>query len=404
MKHALLCLCILLGGISGWAQKKTNDITKTVQRQLIMAEAGDTIRLGPGKFTAVSTLSLDDKKDIVLLGAGMDKTFISFKKQQEGAEGIRVSGCKNIVLKDFSVEDAKGDAIKVINTEGISFVGVRTAWTGKPSKKNGAYGLYPVSCEKVLVDDCEAIGASDAGIYVGQSHQIIVKNSRAYKNVAGIEIENSTQAEVFKCEATGNTGGILVFDLPGLPKKKGGDVRVYDNHVYENNLKNFAPKGNTVADIPPGTGIMILAASGVEVFNNRIEHNRTVNMSIVSYYMTERPFKDPEYDPYPSAINIHDNTFLKEKKRPTFSKKIGLLLYTKFKRQVPDILYDGIVNPKMAGANGLLEGQYQICIKDNGDATFANLDAENNFKNITRDLSLYNCEHQAIEPVSMSRK
>ena len=64
----------------------------------------------------------------------------------------------------------------------------------------------------MLIDSCVAIGASDAGIYVGQSENIIVKNSIAEFNVAGIEIENSYYADVFNNYASNNTGGILVFD------------------------------------------------------------------------------------------------------------------------------------------------------------------------------------------------
>ena len=44
----------------------------------------------------------------------------------------------------------------------------------------------------VLVDGVVAIGASDAGIYVGQSRNVVVKNSRAEYNVAGIEIGNDS--------------------------------------------------------------------------------------------------------------------------------------------------------------------------------------------------------------------
>ena len=35
--------------------------------------------------------------------------------------------------------------------------------------------LYPVESTNVLIDGCVAIGASDAGIYVGQSQNIIVQ-------------------------------------------------------------------------------------------------------------------------------------------------------------------------------------------------------------------------------------
>ena len=64
--------------------------------------------------------------------------------------------------------------------------------------------------QNVLIDGCVAIGASDAGIYVGQSQNIIVKNSIAQYNVAGIEIENSFYADVFD-NLTSHTGGILVL-------------------------------------------------------------------------------------------------------------------------------------------------------------------------------------------------
>ena len=46
---------------------------------------------------------------------------------------------------------------------------VRTEWTRGPHTENGAYGIYPVQTENVLIDESVAVGASDAGIYVGQS-------------------------------------------------------------------------------------------------------------------------------------------------------------------------------------------------------------------------------------------
>src|SRR3546814_1386139 len=90
-------------------------------------------------------------------------------------------------------------------------------WTGGPSTDNGAYGLYPVQVDNVLIEDSVVKGASDAGIYVGQSTNIIVRNNRAEGNVAGIEIENSTGADVYGNTTTGKTGGILVFKIGRAP-------------------------------------------------------------------------------------------------------------------------------------------------------------------------------------------
>ena len=234
---------------------------KRVQAALINAKPGEVIELGAGRFDCRATLSLD-VSGVTVRGQGPDRTILTFTEQGAGTggEGILVTSKENVVIEDLAVEDAKGDAIKVQGTRRIVFRNVRTEWTGGPKETNGSYGLYPVQCTGVVIDGCTAIGASDAGIYVGQSEDIVIRNSTARQNVAGIEVENSTRADVFDNLATDNSGGILVFALPDLPKKDGRHCRVFRNRVLANNHANFAPKGNTVATVPPGTGIMVMAA------------------------------------------------------------------------------------------------------------------------------------------------
>ena len=364
-----------------------DSIRKKIQSRFIMAEDGETIELGEGRYVIDATLSMEGKKNITIRGKGMDRTILSFKGQSSGAEGIRISNCSGITLEDFSAEDAKGDIIKAMHVTGITFRRVRAAWTGKMSSKNGSYALYPVSCEKVLIEECVARGASDAGIYVGQSRTIIVRNSKAYENVAGIEIENSIDADVYANEAYNNTGGILVFDLPDLELKRGGNCRVYNNRVRENNTKNFAPKGNIVGKVPQGTGIILLAANNVEIFNNEITNNRTVGTSIVSYYISENPIKDISYYPYPVAVNIHDNSYSRKRQRATMKGRMGKLYRFKlrFGKDVPDIVYDGIPDEKLLDAGKQYPPEKRICVQNNKGASYANIDAANNFKNISRD-------------------
>ncbi len=380
------------------------DIQKRLQTEMIMAEDGAVIEIEAGTFDLTRSLSLQDKKNITIRGKGMDQTILSFKNQSDGAEGIRVSKAKNIKIENLTVQDSKGDCIKTMNVDGITFKNVKVAWTGKPNKNNGAYGLYPVSCNNVLIEGCVATGASDAGIYVGQSKNIIVRNCKAYYNVAGIEIENSIMADVYNNEAYQNTGGILIFDLPDLVQKKGGNVRVYNNLVKENNYKNFAPKGNIVAKVPDGTGIMILATNHVEVFNNQIIDNRTVGTSIVSYYITENPIEDSSYYPYPTGIYIHDNTYQRKPMKPTMQGRIGKMyrFKLKFGKDAPDIVYDGIVDPKTLDENGQVKPAYRICIRDNGNATFANIDAAHDFKNISNSLTPHDCQIDEIKATKLS--
>ncbi len=369
------------------------DVQKKLQRQFIMAKDGSTIKIEAGTFAISSTISLEGKKNIVIEGEGMDKTILNFATQTEGAEGIRVSNCENIIIRNLNVQESKGDAIKTMNVKNIVFQKVKTEWLGEPDEKNGGYGLYPVQCQGVTIDACEAIGASDAGIYVGQSQDIKVFNCKAHHNVAGIEIENSINAEVFDNEASNNTGGILVFDLPDLIQKKGGNVKVYHNNIHHNNFRNFAPKGNIVATVPAGSGVMILATNNVEIFDNQIINNNSASCSIVSYYMTEIAIKDKDYYPYPTNITIRNNVFERENMRFQGKGRMKLLYKYKlrFGKNIPHIIYDGIVDKNTLDENGKVKTNARICIFDNKNATFANLDAENGFKNIDKDITKFAC-------------
>ena len=335
-----------------------------IQEALILANPGDIVHISEGFYKLEDSLSIDID-NLTLQGDGINKTILSFKDQMSGAQGLSVTS-DGVTLQDFAVEDAKGDAIKVKGVHGISFIRVRTEWTNGPDELNGAYGLYPVESKNVLIDSCVAIGASDAGIYVGQSENIIVKNSRTEFNVAGIEIENSYYADVFDNHAENNTGGILVFDLPDIPQQGGHHVRVFRNKSINNNTDNFAPEGNIVGEVPRGTGIIIQANSHVEIFENDIGGNDTVNIAIVTYgYETE----DENYYPHPRAIQVHNNRFTKSGNNPDLETGVlAKILYELSDKNMPDIFWDGILPMKQ-----IIFGQpdnEKLILGDNGSATF----------------------------------
>ena len=176
-------------------------------------------------------------------------------------------------------------------------------------RANGGYAIYPVLSNNVLIDNVIAVGASDAGIYVGQSNDIIVKNSEALFNVAGYEIENSDRADVFDSVAHCNTAGFLVFDLPGL-NQYGEGTRIFDNYAGYNNQENFAP-GGIVAVVPHGIGLLQLGYDRVEFFGNIVEFNRTLGFVSASHELLEGKPEHPDtrMDLYPEGIHIHDNVF-----------------------------------------------------------------------------------------------
>ena len=406
LQVALVILVVTAVACSQQDSKNKNwqSIETSLQTQLITITDGDTIDLPEGNFMFTKSLSMDGKSNILIRGKGMDKTILSFKNQAEGAEGLHISNGKNIVLEDFSVEDSKGDNIKVNDTQGITFRRIRSAWPDGPKNENGAYALYPVLCKHVLIEESIAIGSSDAGIYVGQSDSVIIRNNKAYWNVAGIESENSRWVEIYGNEAYDNTGGLLVFDLPGLTQY-GHTTKVYKNNIHDNNHENFATKGNVVASIPPGTGVMILATHNLEMTDNQIRDNKTVGTGIISYDMVAAINKDEVeqegaiggvqtvdnnyqqdslYNPYPYQIYVHHNTYENDHWFPSLSSDIGKLFLMKSFMSPPDIAYDGILNPAMKDA--------QICAHENGDITIISLDAAHDFKDFSKDPNKLDCE------------
>jgi parallel beta-helix repeat protein len=306
-----------------------------LQEALILAEPGDEIVLEAGRFVLTDGLSLD-VDGVTLRGAGSKETVLDFTGQSDSGEGLLVTS-DNVTLRDFAVENPKGDGIKSKGADGIVYQGIRVTWTGGPLSSNGAYGIYPVESTGVLVVGCEVSGASDAGIYVGQSRDITVRHSLVQYNVAGIEIENSRNAVVEENLATHNTGGILVFDLPGLPVMGGGDVVVRRNLVTENDVDNFAPPGNIVGGVKRGTGILVMANDNVLLVENVLTKNDTAQVMVVSYTL---PFDDERYNPYPRNVVVAANIYEDGGSAPDLDGAEALL--EAFGGALPPVLWDGL--------------------------------------------------------------
>ncbi len=311
-----------------------DDAQTRLQEALISAAPGDVVELGAGRFKLTDGLSLDVPK-VTVRGKGSGQTILDFTGQLGAGEGLLVTS-DDVVLRDFAVENTKGDGIKSKGADRIVYYQIRVEWTGGPKETNGAYGIYPVESQDVLVDSVLVRGASDAGIYVGQSRNIVVRNSVALENVAGIEIENSYDADVHDNLATKNTGGILVFDLPNLLQMGGKNVRIFENVVVDNSTPNFAPKGNIVANVPTGTGVMVMANRNVHVFDNMLGQNGTTNVMVVGY---RYPHQDPKYDPIARGVAIWGNQHDKAGWDPKFpgSQQIA----TALGGSLPPIFWDG---------------------------------------------------------------
>ncbi len=365
----------------------------TLRMALETAEPGDVIEVPPGKHEFERSLVLNTD-NVTIRGAGMEKSVLSFANQVAGAEGLAVNA-SNFTIEDLAIEDTVGDALKVNEGENITIRRVRTEWTRGPHVENGAYGIYPVQTTNVLVEGSVAIAASDAGIYVGQSRNVVVRDNRAEFNVAGIEIENTIGADVYDNVAVNNTGGILVFNMPQIPQR-GHSTRVYNNEVYENNTDNFAAPGTAVSGVPKGSGIIVNSNDRVEIFANKISNNVTANILVSSYfsanYAGQRELAEA-FDPYPEEIFIYDNQFTGGGNAPgrDYLLQVRDAVYGS-EGHFPDIIWDGIVNPEKPAELAV------ICVA-NGEAELLSIDAQNEFANPSVDMERHNCTVEKLAPI-----
>lgn len=342
------------------------DYYDTLQMQLIMASPGDVIEIPKGEFVMKGQLSLT-VPDVTIRGQGMGQSVLAFKEQASGAEGLLIAS-SGVTLENFTISDTVGDGVKLTNAENLIVRSVKVIWHDDLNRPSGAYGIYPVLTRNVLVEHCLVEGASDAGIYVGQSENAIIRYNIAQKNVAGIEVENSSKVDVYSNQSSHNTIGLIAFNLPNL-SRIGSKVRLFDNVITNNNTPNFAHKGNYIQSAPSGTGIMITAIKEVELFNNLIANNSTANLLISSFLLTEdEPITDDRFDPFPQMIHVHDNKMFLAGYAPrggvnpdtdiiieVLKDAVGLPL--------PDLIFDGF---KKASS----QQDTKICIHDNNNLRF----------------------------------
>ncbi|MCY4214919.1 MAG: right-handed parallel beta-helix repeat-containing protein [Gammaproteobacteria bacterium] len=364
--------------------------------QVETASPGTVIEVPAGTLRLQRGLVLNTD-GVTIRGAGMDQSILSFKGQLAGAEGLLVTA-SDFTIEDLAIEDTAGDALKITDGRNITVRRVRTEWTGGPSAENGAYGIYPVQTENTLIEGAVAIGASDAGIYVGQSRNVVVRDSRAEFNVAGIEIENTVHADVFGNLAANNTGGILIFNMPDLPEE-GHSTRVFNNRVVDNNTANFGIPGSAVAGVPAGSGILINANDRVEVFDNEIRNNQTANVLISSYFSANYTGEQKvleTFDPYPETLLIRGNTFGPGGGAPDHEglEAVRLALFGA-EGHLPDVVWDGVRHPQRTAA------EFAICV-DNAPADLLNVDGANGYASPSVVTSEHQCSHPRLVPVELA--
>ncbi|MFO0749553.1 MAG: parallel beta-helix domain-containing protein [Myxococcota bacterium] len=334
--------------------KPGDNDAQELQAAFIDAQSGDTVCLAAGTYAFDRELSLTNAADVTLkgMGATRDDVVLDFATQTVGDDGFTVTAT-GFTVENLTIKNSPGNGI-VAHSETSTFRNIKVWWDAGSVTENGFYAIYPTDCKKVIIEDNEVIGASDAGIYVGSCEYAIVRRNKVHGNVAGLEIENTHHADVYDNEVYDNTAGILALVLPNLKIKDNRYVNLRNNNIHDNNRTGFAKAGTVVSYVPKGIGILSLAGADIEIQHNQIVNNDGAGAMVVSYktfeILTDKPLDDPQMDPYLRRLYIHDNTFDGNGDHP-----LGALALLG-QATLENVLWDGVT------ANGETVADAKICL------------------------------------------
>lgn len=284
--------------VAGSGLTHTVGTGETIQSVVDRARPGDTIMIPYGVYHERVVVDLND---ITLLGIPNALGELPVLDGRGLLSEAVISSGNNFEIGYLHVREYTDNGVIV---EGVTGVYMHHM----VAENTGTYGLYPVQSTNVLIEFCVVSGADDAGIYAGQSMNVVVRDNEVFENVLGIELENVVNGEVYRNHAHDNTNGILIILLPQLTSKVSKNTLVYDNLVENNNHENFAKPNTAASKMPPGSGIALIAADEVEVYNNNIRGNKTAGLGIFNLLIA---FDANEVDigPTPENIHVHNNTF-----------------------------------------------------------------------------------------------
>ena len=301
---------------------------ESIQEAVKNAEPGTTIQVMPGTYKETVYI---DKDGIRLIGVIKEGRRAVLDGEGKLNDAILYSG-NNVVVENFTITRYKGNGI-------MSQAGNNWEIRNNLIIDTGVYGIFPQLGQNGVVEHNVISGIEDAAIYVGMSDNVHVAHNEVFDSVAGIEIENSRHAIVEANSVYNNTGGILAFITPGLPIKTTFDVIIRNNFIVGNNHKNFGAPGSTVAGIPAGTGILVMAADDVVIEGNIIRDNKTAGILVTDHGNAANVTTDPDSDPNSDRIKILNNTMINNGYDTI--DEVKALMLTELKTGNPDIVRVG---------------------------------------------------------------
>ena len=328
--RTLLLAILIAAAVPATAGARTINVHKgdSIQAAVDRARPGDVVEIHPGTYTEAGRecptrpeeecAVVVTRNRISIVGRPRPGKPVVLRSSDGQQRGIAVGKSRLGVCMRRPDELVHGSRIARLTVRGFEDDGIllqcveRWRVTRVRAVDNGEYGIYPVQTKRGRLDHSFASGANDTGIYVGQSRNARIDHNRAVDNVSGYELENTVGTTLEDNVARGNTGGVLVFALPGLSQTRTSSNLIRRNVIDSNNRANTCrEESEIICRVPEGTGVLVLAADNNRVRSNNVTANRTVGIAVANYCVVlgtpAEECAQLDIDPNPDANRIVGN-------------------------------------------------------------------------------------------------
>ena len=276
-----------------------------------LLKAPITVKFAAGTYELNKQFGFKGINGLHIKGAGRLLTTFDFKNSVDN--GFPIIGGSNMTFCDFTAKNTTKSLMEIREVTNIRFSNVGVVWD---AQSTAPYGLYPTTCVNVIIENCYAKNALDAGIYSGQNKNVIIRNNVSEGSVFGFEVENSINTIVTGNTFKNNSNGGLIYDLTNLSVITNGMNTLVENNLIENNnMNNFGFEknyGGFIGNAPVGVGLVLAANDNLEIRNNTFKNNNLLGITSITYFVVDTnydPSANPNFSAFNSAISIHDNTF-----------------------------------------------------------------------------------------------
>jgi parallel beta-helix repeat protein len=275
-------------------------VSTTIQAAVDAANPGDTVLVPPGLYRENV---LVNKNNITITGsqaAIMDGTGLT------GYSGITVRSS----IPQGRIDGFRLTGLRIQNYEENGALLIRVdnfAIDHGRYVNNDEYGIFPILSSHGHIEFNQVSGSNDTGIYIGQSHDIVINDNHVTDSTVGIDVELSSNVAVARNQTKDNTIGMTTEVVPGLTVTETTGIQFVGNVMYKNNRPNpVTDPEDILSYLPSGSGLLIIGADHVTVESNVVTMNDSVGIAVVQLPPGFASL-DPRINPFPDNDEIRRN-------------------------------------------------------------------------------------------------